>query len=128
MGLTLRGQTKQEFKRYVRDFIPFPRRYENGERKGQIIFNRSLVKGTKLIKQGYKNITFKGEEQEINPKSAYLVDTEPVMVDPYTWMLKFMEKDGIWESNFEQAMINATKAYDAELQAVMELMAKQETK
>jgi hypothetical protein len=128
MGLTLRGQTKQEFKRYVRDFIPFPRRYENGERKGQIIFNRSLVKGTKLIKQGYKNITFKGEEQEINPKSAYLVDTEPVMVDPYTWMLKFMEKDGIWESNFEQAMINATKAYDEELQAVMELMAKQETK
>lgn len=122
----LSKQSKQEIKEYASKMPSFPKVFQNGERKGQIIFNTRLdmIFGKKLISQGILKNKF-GEKIDPNLKYRVEIPTTPQMVTPYEYLIKIIEQKGISEEILSQATKDYYELHKLTITLLTEHKAKQ---
>lgn len=88
-NLQFTKEDKAALKEFTKNLSDFQRRYQEGNRKGQFIFNVRKVRGDKAIAMGYAN---NDKSKPIDPKLYYLIPISHVIETPYNFFMRALEK------------------------------------
>ena len=97
-------EARQIIKEYAERLPAYHAFYEEGKRKDQLIWLLAKKSGYKLIQQGvYKD----SDGKDILQKHHYWVESEPVMKEPYDFLVNYISKQPEFSNEVFNEAVNA---------------------